>query len=70
MKAREKLHLQATHDGLTGTWNRNAILDLLHREYELAARSDSTIGLIMLDVDHFKRVNDTYGHLAGDHVPG
>jgi two-component system, cell cycle response regulator len=68
LKAREKLHLQATHDGLTGTWNRTAILDLLHREYELAARSDSTIGLIMLDVDHFKRVNDTYGHLAGDHV--
>jgi diguanylate cyclase (GGDEF)-like protein len=68
LKAREKLHLQATHDGLTGTWNRNAILDLLHREYELAARSGSTIGLIMLDVDHFKKVNDTYGHLAGDHV--
>jgi diguanylate cyclase (GGDEF)-like protein len=68
LKAREKLHLQATHDGLTGTWNRNAILDLLHREYELAARSGNTIGLIMLDVDHFKQVNDTFGHLAGDHV--
>ena len=68
LKAREELRLQATHDGLTGTWNRNAILDLLHREYELAARSGSTIGVIMLDVDHFKQVNDTYGHLAGDHV--
>jgi diguanylate cyclase (GGDEF)-like protein len=68
LKAKEALRLQATHDGLTGTWNRVAILDLLHREYELAARSGSTIGLIMLDVDHFKRVNDTYGHLAGDHV--
>jgi two-component system, cell cycle response regulator len=68
LKAREKLRLQATQDGLTGTWNRNAILELLHREYELAARSGSTIGLIMLDVDHFKQVNDTYGHLAGDHV--
>jgi diguanylate cyclase (GGDEF)-like protein len=68
LKAREELRLQATHDGLTGTWNRNAILDLLHREYELAARTGSTIGVIMLDVDHFKQVNDTYGHLAGDHV--
>jgi two-component system cell cycle response regulator len=68
LKAREELHLRATHDGLTGTWNRNAILELLHREYDLAARSASTIGLIMLDVDHFKKVNDTYGHLAGDDV--
>lgn len=68
LKAREELQLQATHDGLTGTWNRNAILDLLHREYDLAARSGNTIGVIMLDVDHFKRVNDTYGHLAGDQV--
>ncbi len=68
LKAREELRLQATHDGLTGTWNRTAILDLLHREYELAGRSGSTIGVIMLDVDHFKNVNDTYGHLAGDQV--
>ena len=68
LKIREELRLQATHDGLTGTWNRSAILDLLHREYELAARSGSTIGVIMLDLDHFKRVNDTYGHLAGDQV--
>jgi diguanylate cyclase (GGDEF)-like protein len=68
LRAREELRVQATHDGLTGTWNRNAILDLLHREYELAARSGSTIGVIMLDLDHFKQVNDTYGHLAGDQV--
>jgi two-component system cell cycle response regulator len=67
-KAKEELRVQATRDGLTGTWNRSAILDLLHREYELAARSESTIGVIMLDLDHFKQVNDTYGHLAGDVV--
>jgi diguanylate cyclase (GGDEF)-like protein len=68
LKARHALHLQATQDGLTGTWNRTAILDLLHREYEIAARSGTTIGVIMLDLDHFKQVNDTYGHLAGDVV--
>jgi two-component system cell cycle response regulator len=68
LKAREKLRLQATQDGLTGAWNRTGILDLLHREFGLAARTGSTIGLIMLDLDHFKQVNDTYGHLAGDHV--
>lgn len=67
-KAREELRLQATHDGLTGIWNRNAILDLLHREFDLAARSGSAMGLIMIDLDHFKSVNDTYGHLAGDDV--
>jgi two-component system, cell cycle response regulator len=68
LKAKEELRRQATHDGLTGTWNRNAILELLHREHQLAARSGSTIGVIMLDLDHFKQVNDTYGHLTGDHV--
>jgi diguanylate cyclase (GGDEF)-like protein len=68
LKARRALQVQATQDGLTGTWNRTGILDLLHREYELAARSGTAIGVIMLDLDHFKQVNDTYGHLAGDHV--
>jgi len=67
-KVREELRLQANHDGLTGAWNRTAILGLLHREFELAARSGGTIGLIMLDLDYFKNVNDTYGHLAGDDV--
>ena len=68
LKAREELHLRATHDGLTGTWNRVAILEMLQREFELAARSGTNVGLIMLDVDHFKQVNDQYGHLAGDVV--
>jgi two-component system, cell cycle response regulator len=67
-KIREELHFQATHDALTGIWNRRAILDMMRREFEIAARSNCGIGVIMLDVDHFKHVNDTFGHLAGDAV--
>jgi diguanylate cyclase (GGDEF)-like protein len=68
LKAREELHLRATHDGLTGLWNRVAILEMLQREFELSARTGTTLGLIMLDVDHFKQVNDRHGHLTGDLV--
>jgi len=67
-QTREELHYQATHDGLTGIWNRRAILEMMSREFEIAARSNCSMGVIMLDVDHFKRVNDTRGHLAGDAV--
>ena len=66
--ARDELHFQANHDALTGIWNRRAILELLDREIERASRSQSTIGLLMLDADHFKRINDTHGHLVGDLV--
>jgi diguanylate cyclase (GGDEF)-like protein/PAS domain S-box-containing protein len=64
----ESLHFQASHDGLTGIWNRKAIFDLMRREFELAARAGTTTGLLMLDFDHFKTVNDTYGHPCGDTV--
>ena len=64
----ESLRFQASHDSLTGTWNRKAIFDLMRREFELAARAGSTTGLLMLDCDHFKKLNDTYGHLCGDSV--
>jgi len=67
-KIREALHFQATHDGLTGIWNRRAILEMMRREFEIAARSNGMIGVILLDVDHFKHVNDAHGHLAGDSV--
>jgi two-component system, cell cycle response regulator len=68
IRAREELRFQATHDVLTGLWNRRALLDLLYREIERASRSNSPTGLLMLDLDHFKNINDTYGHLAGDMV--
>jgi two-component system, cell cycle response regulator len=68
IQAQELLRFQATHDLLTGIWNRGAILDTLRRELDRAARSETSTGIMMLDIDHFKAVNDTYGHLAGDRV--
>ena len=68
IQAREELRFQATHDVLTGIWNRGALLDLLQRELQRAVRSQGTTGILMLDLDHFKNINDTYGHLTGDIV--
>jgi diguanylate cyclase (GGDEF)-like protein len=68
IRAQEELRFQATHDVLTGIWNRRAMLDLLQRELERASRTQGSTGLLMLDLDHFKSVNDTYGHQAGDAV--
>lgn len=67
-QARRELHTRATHDSLTGLFNRPAILDHLQREMSRATRSGRTLGVLIADLDHFKRVNDTYGHLAGDDV--
>jgi len=66
--AREELRAQAMRDGLTGLWNRTAFLDLFNRELERAARVDGHTGLLLLDLDNFKLVNDTFGHMAGDLV--
>jgi diguanylate cyclase (GGDEF)-like protein len=66
--AREELREQATRDSLTRLWNRAAILDILQRELERAKRNDTVVSIILADLDHFKRINDTYGHLAGDAV--
>jgi two-component system cell cycle response regulator len=68
MAAREMLRLQATRDPLTELWNRNAMFDILTRELKRARREPSTLSLIMADLDHFKQVNDTLGHSAGDGV--
>jgi two-component system cell cycle response regulator len=66
--ARETLRELATHDPLTCAWNRYAILDTLGREASRAGREGSALAVIMADLDHFKAVNDTHGHLAGDAV--
>jgi diguanylate cyclase (GGDEF)-like protein len=66
--AQEKLRYQATHDVLTGLSNRGALLDVLRAEIERTLRTHTSMGLLMLDVDHFKPINDTYGHLVGDAV--
>jgi two-component system, cell cycle response regulator len=66
--AREQLRVQATRDALTGLWNRAAFMDLLEIELDRAHRSHGMTGLLMLDVDQFKSINDTFGHLVGDAV--
>jgi diguanylate cyclase (GGDEF)-like protein len=66
--ARETLHRQATHDGLTALWNRVAILEILGRELERSRREGTCTAVVLADIDQFKKINDAYGHLAGDAV--
>ena len=66
--AQEQLRHDATHDRLTGLWNRGMIVDQLVGEVERAQRENHPLAIVMGDVDHFKSVNDTYGHAAGDEV--
>lgn len=66
--AREAMYFKATHDALTGLWNRAAILDILTRELSRARRQPAPLGILLADLDRFKSVNDTCGHLAGDEV--
>ena len=65
---REKLERLANFDSLTGLYNRRAILDKLHELINLVNRYKEDFSLSMLDIDHFKKVNDHYGHLTGDEV--
>jgi diguanylate cyclase (GGDEF)-like protein len=68
VQGREALRKLATRDPLTGLWNRNAMREILSRELQRAKRESGSISLVMADLDHFKQINDTLDHAAGDAV--
>jgi two-component system chemotaxis response regulator CheY len=69
MRLREslhELHRLATHDSLTGVLNRHAIYEYAAAEVERTVREVTSVSLVLIDIDHFKTINDTYGHAVGD----
>jgi len=68
MRVREDLHFKASHDSLTSLLNRGAILEGLERELARSARDTLCVSVLLADLDHFKEVNDRYGHPVGDEV--
>lgn len=64
----QEIHSMAARDTLTGVYNRMRLDDELKRAWDLSKRYGSDVGIIMLDIDHFKRINDTFGHATGDEV--
>jgi diguanylate cyclase (GGDEF)-like protein len=68
LKEREALLERATRDSLTRLWNRSAILEIVEREMRAARAQKTPLAIAIIDIDHFKRVNDTHGHQAGDEV--
>lgn len=67
-EAVRRVYEAAIRDGLTGVFNRKHLEERLHAELAFAARQSSALSVIIMDVDFFKKVNDNYGHLAGDAV--
>jgi len=68
IKLREALRTQSVRDALTGLYNRRYLEEVLDREVRRASRATQSLGVLMIDLDHFKSFNDTYGHDAGDAV--
>jgi diguanylate cyclase (GGDEF)-like protein len=66
LKLRESLKNQSICDPLTGLFNRRYMEESLEREFSRASRNKTTVAILMMDLDHFKRFNDTFGHQAGD----
>jgi len=68
VEAREAMRFKATHDALTSIWDRGAILSLLRGALHRSACENFPVSVLLCDVDHFKKINDVHGHLAGDEV--
>ena len=68
LKLQEELKVKSTQDSLTGLANRRYMEEIMQRQFHRLLRYNSRFSLIMLDVDHFKKFNDNYGHDMGDHV--
>jgi diguanylate cyclase (GGDEF)-like protein len=67
-RTRQQLTVLATHDDLTGVHNRRHFMTVAQREWDRARRYGTPAALLLIDADHFKRVNDTHGHLCGDEL--
>ena len=68
LKVQAELERRATHDALTGARNRASLLEILTRELRRSLRTKAPTGIVIFDIDHFKKINDTYGHPVGDEV--
>ena len=68
LRAREQMRHYAEHDELTGLWNHRIIVDRLRSEVDRSSREGTPLTIILADLDHFKAINDTYGHPSGDLV--
>jgi two-component system cell cycle response regulator len=66
--SRDQLRFEASHDAQTGLYNHGAIVEILRKEVSRAQREKTHLGVIMMDLDRFKSVNDQHGHMAGDAV--
>jgi diguanylate cyclase (GGDEF)-like protein len=68
LRLRDALRMQSTRDALTGLYNRRFLDECLEREVTASLRTHAPLSVLMLDLDHFKRFNDTFGHQCGDHA--
>jgi diguanylate cyclase (GGDEF)-like protein len=67
-RARQRLTVLATHDDLTGIYNRRHFMSVVQREWDRARRYNTEAAMLLIDADHFKQVNDGHGHLCGDEL--